>query len=324
MCPRYILSHNRTEFKSSHMDQVLQQLGIDRIFSAPYDPQINGKFEVFHKYLKPTLKKLYEKDPSHWDKYLKQVLTSYRVTPNLATAEMPIFLVYGRDPNLPLHQLLDALANLGNWAHDAWQFQLVEDWGRRRGIRLSPPLEPHLQELLSGEEMFLASVTAGDSYPWTSMTHDPKSSPMQNAEWIQWHAQQVDTCLVAGAAIWHQPWKPLVICMKSVCIISSAKSMKSCNGGKQWPLHTTSPLVPGEIQIHTACRPMIWQQRLPPGAATADPHLHEGPSILGRESPTADPWWALPIGGECVGIQVGNGAPGYLCRWGSSCRCCAL
>ena len=34
MCPRYILSDNSTEFKNSLMDQVLQQLGIDRIFSA--------------------------------------------------------------------------------------------------------------------------------------------------------------------------------------------------------------------------------------------------------------------------------------------------
>ena len=36
MCPQYILSDNGTEFKNSLMDQVLQQLGIDRIFSAPY------------------------------------------------------------------------------------------------------------------------------------------------------------------------------------------------------------------------------------------------------------------------------------------------
>ena len=83
------------------MDQVLQQLGIDRIFSAPYHPQSNGKLEVFHIYLKPTLKKLCEKDPSNWDKYLNQVLASYRVTPNVATAETPFFLVYGRNPNLP-------------------------------------------------------------------------------------------------------------------------------------------------------------------------------------------------------------------------------
>ena len=85
MCPWYILLDNGTEFKKSLMDQVLQQLGIDRIFSAPYHPESNGKLEVFHKYLKPTLKKLCEKDPTNWDKYLNLVLASYRITPNLAT-----------------------------------------------------------------------------------------------------------------------------------------------------------------------------------------------------------------------------------------------
>ena len=52
MCPRYILLDNGTEFKNTLMDQVLKQLGIERIFSAPYHPQRNGKLEVFHKYLK--------------------------------------------------------------------------------------------------------------------------------------------------------------------------------------------------------------------------------------------------------------------------------
>ena len=64
----------------------------------PYHPQSNGKLEVFHKYLKPTLKKLCKKDPSNGDKYINQVLACYRVTPNLATTETPFFLVYGRDP----------------------------------------------------------------------------------------------------------------------------------------------------------------------------------------------------------------------------------
>ena len=91
------------------MDQVLQQLGIDRIFSAPYHPKSKSKLEVFYKYLKPTLKKLCKKDPANWDKYLNQVLASYRITPNLATAESPFFLVYGRDPNLPLHKLLEPM-----------------------------------------------------------------------------------------------------------------------------------------------------------------------------------------------------------------------
>ena len=97
------------------MDQVVQQLGIDHIFSAPYHPQSNRKLEVFHKYLMSTLKKICEKDPSHWNKYLNQVPASYRVTPNLATVETPLFLVCGSDPNLPLHQLLEPMqCFLGN------------------------------------------------------------------------------------------------------------------------------------------------------------------------------------------------------------------
>ena len=56
-----------------------------------------------------TLKKLCEKDPTNWDKYLNQVLASYRITPNLVMVESPFFLLYGRDPNLPLHQLLEPM-----------------------------------------------------------------------------------------------------------------------------------------------------------------------------------------------------------------------
>ena len=107
MCLRYILSDNGTEFKNTLMDQVLKKLGIERIFSAPYHPQSNDKLEIFHK--SHTMKKLCEKDPSNWDKYINQALASYRVTPNLATAETPFLLFYRRDPNLPLHKLLEPM-----------------------------------------------------------------------------------------------------------------------------------------------------------------------------------------------------------------------
>ena len=77
MCPRYILSDNDTEFKNNLMDQVLKQLGIERIFSALYHHQSNGKLEVFHKHLKPTLKKLCEKDLPNWDKYINQYIYDF-------------------------------------------------------------------------------------------------------------------------------------------------------------------------------------------------------------------------------------------------------
>ena len=80
------------EFKNQLVDDVLQQLGINHIFFTLYHPQSNGKLEVFHKYLKPTLKKPCENDPDTWDQYHIQVLTGYLVTPHLTTYETPFFL----------------------------------------------------------------------------------------------------------------------------------------------------------------------------------------------------------------------------------------
>ena len=62
MCPHFILSDNVAEFRNWIMYNVLQQHDIDCIFSIQYHPQGDRKLEVFHKYLKPTLKKLCKKD----------------------------------------------------------------------------------------------------------------------------------------------------------------------------------------------------------------------------------------------------------------------
>ena len=105
MCPQYILSDNRAEFKNKLRNQVLQQLGIDRIFSPPYHPQSNGKLEVFHKYLKPTVKKLCDRDPTNWDKYLNQLQDNTKSSDGRIT----ILLSIWQKPQLPLHQLLEPM-----------------------------------------------------------------------------------------------------------------------------------------------------------------------------------------------------------------------
>ena len=75
-----------------------------------------------------------EKDPTNWDKYPNQVLASYCVTPNLTMAETTFFLVYRRDPNLPLHQLSGTNATFLRWLR-IWKTQL----------RKSSPCTSHCQ-----------------------------------------------------------------------------------------------------------------------------------------------------------------------------------
>ena len=84
---------------------TLHQLHLFYHLSSPS----NGKLEVFNKYLIPTHMKLCENEQNNWDQYINQLLASYHVTPDLATAKTPFFLILGRDLNLPLHQLLEPI-----------------------------------------------------------------------------------------------------------------------------------------------------------------------------------------------------------------------
>ena len=120
-CPRFMLSNNGTEFKNQLVDDVLKQHGINCIFSTSYHPQCNEKLEVFHKYFKPTLRKLCENDQDIWDQYINQVCISYHVTLHLTKAETPSFLIYGMDPNLPLHQLCSNFSVTLNLDDQTWK-----------------------------------------------------------------------------------------------------------------------------------------------------------------------------------------------------------
>ena len=53
LCPWFILSDNGMEFKNQFFDRVTKDLSIERIFSAPYHPQSNGKLEHSTNVLNP-------------------------------------------------------------------------------------------------------------------------------------------------------------------------------------------------------------------------------------------------------------------------------
>ena len=99
-----------------------------------------------------------------------------------------------------------APANLANWEHIVQWFWLVEGRGGKgeEEWECPLPLEPNLQELLSGEETFLASAEAGDCFLWTLMPDDPKPFPMWHVDWLWWH-----TCQVDMPAWWLELWEVL-------------------------------------------------------------------------------------------------------------------
>ena len=110
-----ILSDNGTEFKNKLMEEVSEELGVEyKIYSPPYRPQSNGRIESFHYFLKVCIAK-HIAPQLEWDDIVPLACAAYNFLPNEHSRESPFFLMFGRDPLLPLTKLLKPkIRYLGN------------------------------------------------------------------------------------------------------------------------------------------------------------------------------------------------------------------
>lgn len=104
---RKMLSDNGTEFKNAIFATVAKELGVEyKIYSPPYHPQSNGRIEGFHRFLKACMSKHITAD-LEWDDVVPLACAAYNFFPNEHSKESPFFLMFGRDPYVPLHNLLE-------------------------------------------------------------------------------------------------------------------------------------------------------------------------------------------------------------------------
>ena len=112
---RKILSDNGIEFKNDLFDRVAKELGIEhKVYSPPYHPQSNGRIEGFHLFLKACMAK-HISPGLEWDEVCPIAMAAYNFLPNEHARESPFFLMFGRDPRIPLTEALQPrLRYLGN------------------------------------------------------------------------------------------------------------------------------------------------------------------------------------------------------------------
>ena len=110
-----ILSDNGTEFKNKLMEEVSEELGVEyKIYSPPSRPQSNGGIESFHYFLKACIAK-HIAPQLEWDDIVPLACAAYNFLPNEHSRESPFFLMFGKDPLLPLTKLLKPqIRYLGN------------------------------------------------------------------------------------------------------------------------------------------------------------------------------------------------------------------
>ena len=101
-----ILSDNGTEFKNRLMEEVSKELGVEyKVYSPPYRLQSNGRIESFHYFLKACIAK-HITTQLEWDDVVPLACAAYNFFPNEHSRESPFFLMFGRDPLIPLTKLL--------------------------------------------------------------------------------------------------------------------------------------------------------------------------------------------------------------------------
>ena len=103
---RKILSDNGTEFKNQLFTEVATELGVEyKCYTPPYHPQSNGRIEGFHSFLKACVSK-HITPHREWDEVTGLACAAYNFFPNEHSRESPFFLMFGRDPRIPLQQML--------------------------------------------------------------------------------------------------------------------------------------------------------------------------------------------------------------------------
>ena len=102
-----ILSDNGTKFKNKIFEQVAKELGVvNKLYTPPYHPASNGRIKGFHAFLKACIAK-HVAPQLEWDDFVPLACAAYNFIPNEHLKESPFFLMFGRDPVLPLNTLLE-------------------------------------------------------------------------------------------------------------------------------------------------------------------------------------------------------------------------
>ena len=110
-----MLSDNGTEFKNKMFEQISKELGLEcQLYTPPYHPASNSKIEGFHAFFKVCIA-IHVVPQLEWDALIPLTCATYNFIPNEHSKESPFFLMFGRDPVLPLNTLLSPkIRNLGN------------------------------------------------------------------------------------------------------------------------------------------------------------------------------------------------------------------
>ena len=104
--PAEVLSDRGKNLMADVVREFLHDMGAKKLETTPYKPSTNGSVERFHDYLASALAHAVDMSQTDWDEHIDSVLFAYRTTPIDGLDISPFEVVYGREPNLPIDNIL--------------------------------------------------------------------------------------------------------------------------------------------------------------------------------------------------------------------------
>ena len=124
-----IHSDQGKEFDNTLFKRLHKLAGTDCSRTTPYHPQGNGLTERMNRTVINMLKTLEEKEKKNWPKHLSKLAFAYNVTVNSATNFSPYYLVFGREPRLPVDSLFEAIEDDQLKIRKSYE-EYTEEWRR--------------------------------------------------------------------------------------------------------------------------------------------------------------------------------------------------
>ena len=95
-------SDQGANFESILLRELCQLLNIKMSRTTPYHPMGNGMCERFNQTLCNMLDNLKPDQKKDWKRYIGPLLYVYNCTRHDSTGQSPFFLLFGREPRLPV------------------------------------------------------------------------------------------------------------------------------------------------------------------------------------------------------------------------------
>ena len=124
--PRRIHHDQGTEFNNELFHRLQTLSGIRASRTTPYHPMGDGQPERMNRTLLNMLKCLAENEKNNWKDHFAKLSFAYNSTVNKSTGFSPFFLMFGREPRLPIDLMFGI--DLGRQCKSKTYDQFVNDW----------------------------------------------------------------------------------------------------------------------------------------------------------------------------------------------------